>query len=67
MHYIKTVTSACLLFAGLSVGVSRAGDIKGKVTAQGIKSPENIAVYIAAIPAKPSRRPPSTPSWTSAN
>ena len=52
MHYIKTVTSACLLLAGLSVGVSRAGDIKGKVTAQGIKSPENIAVYIAAISGK---------------
>jgi plastocyanin len=32
--------------------VSRAGDIKGKVTAQGIKSPENIAVYLDAIAGK---------------
>jgi len=52
MHYIKTVTPACLLFATLSVAVSYAGDIKGKVTAQGIKSAENIAVYVAAIPGK---------------
>ena len=52
MHFIKTVTPACLLLAALSAGVSHAGDIKGKVTAQGIKSPENIAVYIDAIPGK---------------
>jgi plastocyanin len=30
----------------------RAGDIKGKVTAQGMKSPENIAVYVDAISGK---------------
>ena len=29
-----------------------AGDIKGKVTAQGMKSPENIAVYVDTIPGK---------------
>ena len=52
MHFIKTLTPACLLLAALSVGVGRAGDIKGKVTAQGIKSPENIAVYVDAIPGK---------------
>jgi plastocyanin len=52
MHFIKTLTPACLLFAAFSAGVGRAGDIKGKVTAQGIKSPENIAVYIDAIPGK---------------
>ena len=52
MHFIKTVTPACLLLAALSAGVSRAGEIKGKITAQGIKSPENIAVYIDAIPGK---------------
>ncbi len=33
-------------------GVSTANDIKGKVSVQGIKSPENIAVYIEAIPGK---------------
>ena len=52
MHFTKTVSPACLLLAALSAGVSYAGDIKGKVTAQGIKSPENIAVYTAAIPGK---------------
>jgi plastocyanin len=52
MHYIKTVRSACLLLAALSIGVSHAGDIKGKVSAQGMKSPENIAVYVDAIPGK---------------
>ncbi len=29
-----------------------AGDIQGKVTATGIRSPENIAVYVDAIPGK---------------
>jgi plastocyanin len=52
MYFTKTVLPACLLFAALSAGVSYAGDIKGKVTGQGIKSPENIAVYVAAIPGK---------------
>ncbi len=33
-------------------GVTRAGDIKGKVTVQGIKSAENIAVYVDAISGK---------------
>jgi len=33
-------------------GVSSANDIKGKVSVQGIKSPENIAVYIASVPGK---------------
>ena len=31
---------------------AHAGDIKGKVTAQGMKSAENIAVYVDAIPGK---------------
>jgi plastocyanin len=52
MYFIKTLTPVCLLLATLSVGVGQAGDIKGKVTAQGIKSPENIAVYVDAIPGK---------------
>jgi plastocyanin len=29
-----------------------AGDIKGKVTAQGMRSPENIAVYLDSVPGK---------------
>jgi plastocyanin len=52
MDYIKTVLPAFLLYAALSAGLSQAGDIQGKVTAQGIKSSENIAVYIEAIPGK---------------
>ena len=52
MHFTKTVLPACLLLAALSAGLSYAGDIKGKITAQGIKSPENIAVYVEAIPGK---------------
>lgn len=38
--------------AGLLAGASYAGDIKGKVSVQGIKSAENIAVYVDAIPDK---------------
>ncbi len=33
-------------------GASRAGEIKGKVSVQGIRSAENIAVYVDAIPGK---------------
>jgi plastocyanin len=41
-----------LLSVFLMASVGRAGDIKGKVTAQGMKSAENIAVYVDAIPGK---------------
>ena len=47
-----------IVFAGgliallLMSGVSRAGDIKGKVTVQGIKSAENIVVYVDAVAGK---------------
>jgi len=40
----------CLIL--LLAGASWAGDIKGKVTAQGMRSAENIAVYVDAIPGK---------------
>ncbi len=36
----------------LSTGTARAGEIKGKVTASGMKSAKNIAVYVDAIPGK---------------
>jgi plastocyanin len=36
------------LFAGAAI----AGEIQGKVTAQGMKSPEGIIVYVDAIPGK---------------
>jgi len=41
-----------ILFGGLSTRLSWAGEIKGKVTVQGIRSAENIAVYAEAIPGK---------------
>ena len=43
-----TVMSAALLVAGAGL----AGDIKGKVSVQGLKSAVNIAVYVDAIPDK---------------
>ena len=47
---VKTlaVISCTVVFAG----TGRAGGIKGKVSVQGIKSPENIAVYVDAVPGK---------------
>ena len=54
MHRSKTAflvvvtVSFMLLFANSG----RAGEIKGKVTAQGMRSAENIAVYVDAIPGK---------------
>ena len=42
-------------------GASRAGEIKGKVSAQGIRSAENIAVYVDAIPGKTFEAPKEHP------
>jgi plastocyanin len=54
MHISKkaflVVGAVCLTL--LLAGTSSAGDIKGKVTAQGMRSAENIAVYVDAIPGK---------------
>ena len=41
-----------LLTLGPLASVSRAGDVEGKVIAQGMPSPENIVVYIDSIPGK---------------
>jgi len=41
-----------ILFGGLSTRLSWAGEIKGKVTVQGIRSAGNIAVDAEAIPGK---------------
>jgi plastocyanin len=50
---MKTISTALFVLSGiLSAGPSQAGEIKGKVTAQGIKSAENIAVYVDAIAGK---------------
>lgn len=44
---------AGVTFAAVSLaGIAWAGEIKGKITAQGVRSPENIAVYIDSIPGK---------------
>jgi plastocyanin len=51
-----------LIFLLLSFGaLAFAGEIKGKVTAQGMRSSENIAVYVDTIPGK-TFAPPSKPA-----
>ena len=47
-HRLLLLVTFCLLLPG----VGTAGDIRGKVTVSGIRSPENIAVYVDAIPGK---------------
>lgn len=54
---MKTFKRGVILAGALAVGLlstspSRAGEIKGKVTAQGVRSAVNIAVYVDAIPGK---------------
>ncbi len=54
MNLIKTAAEAALL-AVLALALANSGkanEIKGKVSVQGIKSAENIAVYVDAIPDK---------------
>ncbi len=46
------ILTSTFLIGLLSPGVSRAGEIKGKVTAQGLRSAEHIAVYVDAIAGK---------------
>jgi plastocyanin len=46
----KATIAASLILA--LTGASRANEIKGKVSVQGIKSAENIAVYVDVIPDK---------------
>lgn len=47
---VKAAIAASLTL--VLIGASRANEIKGKVSVQGIKSAENIAVYVDAIPEK---------------
>jgi len=47
---LVTAITVCLFF--ILAGVALAGEIKGTVTAQGMRSPEGIVVYIDAIPGK---------------
>ena len=53
MKSYREVTIPAALFAALLLtSTSWAGEIKGKVSVQGLKSPENIAVYVDAIAGK---------------
>src|SRR6202162_4383782 len=53
MNIIRRVPHVAILFGALFVaGFAQAGDVKGKVSATGLKSAENIAVYIDAVPGK---------------
>jgi plastocyanin len=47
---VKAVMATGLVLA--LAGAGKTNEIKGKVSVQGIKSPENIAVYVDAIPDK---------------
>ncbi len=44
--------AVAIVTLGSLTSVSWAGDVKGKVLAPGMRSPENIAVYVDAIPGK---------------
>jgi plastocyanin len=53
MRTTKRAVVLAVLFVSIFVaGAARAGDVKGKVSATELKSAENIAVYIDAIPGK---------------
>jgi plastocyanin len=48
----RTAPVAILFGALLAASLAQAGEVKGKLSAPGLKSAENIAVYIDAIPGK---------------
>jgi plastocyanin len=53
MNTIRRAAPVAILFGALLVaGIAQAADVKGKVSAAGLKSAENIAVYIDAVPGK---------------
>jgi len=52
METIRRGAVAILFGALLIANFAQAGEVKGKVSAAGLKSAENIAVYIDAIPGK---------------
>jgi plastocyanin len=53
MKTIKRAGPLAILFSALFVAsLAQAGELKGKVSSAGLKSAENIAVYIDAIPGK---------------
>jgi plastocyanin len=48
----SAIVGAIYLAALLLAGYAWAGEVKGKVSVQGLRSAENIAVYVDAIPGK---------------
>jgi plastocyanin len=52
MKPMRRETISVLFSALLMASFAQAGEVKGKVSAAGLKSAENIAVYIDAIPGK---------------
>jgi plastocyanin len=53
MNTIRRAAHVGIFLGALLVaGIAQAGDVKGKVSATGLKSAENIAVYIDAVPGK---------------
>jgi plastocyanin len=53
MKTIRRKAPVAILFGALVVAsLAQAGELKGKVSAPGLKSADNIAVYIDAIPGK---------------
>jgi plastocyanin len=49
----QTVLAATIVLGGLFLaGLAQAGDVKGTVTVQGLRSAENIVVYVDEIPGK---------------
>ena len=57
LHQVLALIVLLLSFGAMAF----AGEIKGKVTAQGMRSSENIAVFVDAIPGK-TFAPPSKPA-----
>ncbi len=51
-YFMRTVLAAICFVPLLFNGVARAGDIKGTVSVQGLRSAQDIAVYVDAIPGK---------------
>ncbi len=58
MSRIVVPAAIALLALGMIDGPAWAGDLRGKVTAQGMRSAENIAVYIDSVPGKTFTPPP---------
>jgi plastocyanin len=60
MNFLRKMFVLAVL-AGMAAGTAQAGEIKGQVTAQGLRSPAFIVVYIDAIPGKTFNPPALNP------